>query len=509
MRDQPATQTYFPPEPAPADAPTPPPVETLPSVDVEEAPTQPTIPVTPVPVPAPAPAPAPVPPAPEPDVEVPPAPPVDLPAPEPVPAPSPAPPAPAPADAPGPVAEPVDGLAAIDQAKQAAATSGTPVTEIAFDEPFVITAGSNAVDPYSGLTLRETAKALGKYLRSSTANWGTKNNRSPHVLSFEHAAGLRLTGVVGPEVRGALREHGVTIPVRPAIPHPDETQVQYQALLDGWTVQDVAAPAAAPPPPAADVPEVVPTPAPAPITQATESKPLHVCDAIPVPHLDIIFDRLAGIAAAHPDALIEKHFSYCRAGLLAYFKKESNFSWTAFNPKDPSFSTGPAQILGKNLAWLYSRRRLINPYADLMPAPPKLTGDVAVDKPKLLAILGKPDPGSLYIVAFLATFSELAAKNWDIALALRTDELQSKGASDAAAEVAAYVNAKKKQWPEVDPLAVLFVIYAGASSLTGMAAATRKEWLKGVMERWHNAYVSLMTPEAQGDPSSAVLSKSA
>ena len=97
-----------------------------------------------------------------------------------------------------------------------------------------------------------TAQALKAFLEANqTAEaYGYEGHLSPPIMAFEKAAGLRITGIFGPEVRAAATRYGVALPLRPkadgTAPIPKATPV---------------ATAVAPPPPAVQIgpAELVPT----------------------------------------------------------------------------------------------------------------------------------------------------------------------------------------------------------------------------------------------------------
>jgi hypothetical protein len=377
-------------------------------------------------------------------------------------------------------------------------------------------------------SIRDAALALLAYLRRPTANFGTKNNRSPEILRFERVARIRETGIMGPEVRDAARKVGVTFPSRRKNVTVEKTQADYQQLVaetaspavvteDAPTAGDAPAPAepAAAPTPQAEIAPAVVALGGQPAPEAMAALGPHRCITIDAPAMDPIFEALRAVGASGADAVVERHFAQCHLGYLAHLDAESNLHWTAVSKetKDPTtgvtrVALGPAQILTTNLQWLYSRRLLLGPSASRLRKPP------AKDTPLTPAVLAtykdllcKPDQGALWIAVMTAVYGEFLDRFFDAHAVVERDEVKprselSEPQAAQAREVADYVNARRAKDPLLEAAGIMLRMYWGASSLPGMVRAIRSGHTDFSQGRYgravHRLYDEAVAPTVQG-----------
>jgi hypothetical protein len=322
------------------------------------------------------------------------------------------------------------------------------------------------------LFLKESCVELNNYLNSINANFGSEKAPSDVVQRIQRVIGVDDTGIMNPETRTACEQiSGITLPSRSVQRAAPPLTMPTADLPVGITTNET-------PPVVVNIDEVVEP-------EINHGNKDHECVyRLPgkLSHLQPIFTALQQAEAANPTLTLGEHFLKCKGGLLGNILRESGGSWTAITKERPRagssdsrYSYGPIQILDDTARSLYKWRHLLGDDSTLIRKPPDDDKYVGKIDPRLKAILCDPTNGAWYIALFVTRLENWASTFFDLQRLQDEGVLSPGGSRGLAANkkeaeaISKYINDKVKLESRFTPQILLLRMYAGASSIKGMA----------------------------------------
>lgn len=227
-------------------------------------------------------------------------------------------------------------------------------------------------------------------------------------------------------------------------------------------------------------------PAPGPVPTA-DGAPVasHSCSQATPTAMQPLFTTMANVnTGLNGQSDILRHFIECRTGLLAHLKRESGLRWTSISKEAPAsgttyprYSYGPTQILDNTGAGMYALRSRLGPYSGKIKQLDKALAS-GEQSAKNKAELTRPDPGAYYVTLMLLNFERWLNTYFNGTEFVRTGKLTAITNNDAnkfqqSLSVAKFINEFAATNPDIDPVAVLFRLFNGASSIGGVANSAK------------------------------------